>query len=226
MRDIDFAECLLLTDAMPGESGPGIRLVRIDRLNSAHDYSRFVLTGLSDHIATSHCLLVQWDGFVLEASRWNDRFLRFDYIGAPWPQFTDGHDVGNGGFSLRSKKLLEACRDRRFQLGHPEDVAICRTNRDLLEREFNVRFADRGLAEHFSFERAKPAGPTFGFHGIFNMIPAIGPDRFWEIYRGLDDRSTMRADYALLMKQLSTGSNSAMRRVQLTTDRLALAIRR
>ena len=39
-----------------------------------------------------------------------------DYIGAPWPHFRDGHNVGNGGFSLRSRRLLEACRELPFDV--------------------------------------------------------------------------------------------------------------
>lgn len=79
-------------------------------------------------------------------------------------------------------------------------------------------FADRELAERFAFERREPAGPTFGFHGIFNMIPLLGVDRFWEIYRTLDDRSTAATDYWLLMRQLGTGEGAWRRRARLTMD--------
>jgi hypothetical protein len=168
---------------------------------------------------------VQWDGFVLDATQWAPQFLEYDYVGAPWPQFSDGRDVGNGGFSLRSRRLLEACRDPRFRAAHPEDVAICRLNRDLLEREHGIRFADRSTAERFAFERTEPDGPTFGFHGVFNMIPALGADGFWEVYRGLDDRRTVFVDYALLMRQLRMGNRAREHRLQLTRDRVFQLLR-
>jgi Protein of unknown function (DUF5672) len=217
LEQIDFAECLFMTDA-DVRAPPAIQVVPIDRLGSAEAYSEFLLRGLVQHLRTRHCLVIQWDGFVLDAARWEPHFLDFDYVGAPWPQFRDGHAVGNGGFSLRSRRLLEACQDPKFSVGHPEDVAICRTNRPFLEREYGIRFADLATAQRFAFERTPTAHPTFGFHGVFNMIPALGADRFWEIYSGLDDKQSAFVDYRLLMRQLGTGERAAGRRIRLSID--------
>ena len=216
----EFAECLLFTHQEVFPIDRRIRVIPIERLGSAGAYSDFLLRGLVDHVGTAHCLIAQWDGFVIDAGQWDNGFLHYDYVGANWPQFRDGHDVGNGGFSLRSRRLLEACRDARFRGGHPEDVAICRTNRAFLEREWGLVFADRAIANRFSFERTVPSGPTFGFHGIFNIIPTLGPERFWEIYRKLDDRGTAATDYRLLMRQLGSGEEALARRAQLTVDLL------
>jgi hypothetical protein len=213
---IDAADCVLLTDAAVNCEHDGIRIVPIARLDSSRDYSAFILTQLADHVRSSHCLIVQWDGFVLDAGSWEDAFLEFDYIGAPWPQFDDDHAVGNGGFSLRSRKMLEACRDPSFVTGHPEDVAICRTNRDLLEEKFGMRFADRETAGRFAFERAGHGRATFGFHGIFNMVQAVGSERFWELYGRLDDPSTAFVDYRALMRQIGAGRQVWRRRLKLT----------
>jgi len=221
LEKVRFADCILFTDRAVEPPHPDIRIVKIAPLTSSRDYSHFLLRDLGSHLATEHCLIVQWDGFVIDAGCWNQEFLDFDYIGAPWPQFGDGHDVGNGGFSLRSRKLLEACRDPDFQVGHPEDVAICRTNRGLLEQVHGIRFADRATAGRFAFERTKTGQPTFGFHGVFNMIPVLGADRFWEIYRSLDDPQTAFVDYRLLMRQLGTGDRATGRRARLTSDRIS-----
>ena len=218
LKQIDFAECLLFTDEMIPSVDPDIRVIPISRIRASFGYSEFLLRDLVDHLRTDHCLIVQWDGFVLDASRWDPCFLDYDYIGAPWPHFPDGHDVGNGGFSLRSRKLLQACFDPRFKGGHPEDVAICRTNRQFLESEKGLRFADVQTASRFAFERTSPSGPTFGFHGVFNMIPVLGPERFWEIYSMLSDRSTAFVDYRRLMQQLGMGPRATERRVRLTSD--------
>lgn len=214
----EFADCLLFTDREVFPIDARIRVIPIGRLRSSKAYSEFILRELVGHIKSEHCLIVQWDGFVLDAAQWDPGFLQYDYIGASWPQFCDGHDVGNGGFSLRSHRLLEACQDPRFQGDHPEDVAICRLNRPLLEREHGIRFANRSAACRFSFERDAPSGPTFGFHGIFNMIPALGTDHFWEIYRMLDDRGTAFTDYKLLMRQLRGGKGAWSKRVRLTME--------
>jgi hypothetical protein len=220
LDQIAFADCVLLTDADVTSDVGDIRVVPIERLDSSRDYSEFILKRLANYVRSTHCLVVQWDGFVLDAGYWDPEFLTYDYIGAPWPQFNDDHAIGNGGFSLRSRRLLEACRDSAFPTSHPEDLAICRRNRLLLENRFGIRFADRTTAEQFAFERGGNAKPTFGFHGIFNLIPTLGTERFWEIYRTLDHRGTAAIDYWSLMRQLGSGGGAFPRRLQLTIDNL------
>lgn len=215
-----FGDAILLTDAQASNPRPGIRRLTIERLASSQDYSRFLLDRLADHVDTDHVLMVQWDGFVLDAGQWDDRFLDFDYIGAPWPQFSDGHQVGNGGFSLRSKRLLRACQDSRFRFAHPEDIAIGRLNRRFLELDHGCQFADVDTAGRFSYERAEPPHPTFGFHGIFNMIRELGAERFAEIVEGLDERTAFNRDYGLLMRQLGGAENGRVRQWRLTRERL------
>ena len=221
LNKVEFADCLLLTDADIVTAHPAIRIVPIARLNSSRDYSEFILKGLANHIRSTHCLVVQWDGFILDADCWDPDFLTYDYIGAPWPQFDDDHAVGNGGFSLRSLKLLEACGDPSFPTSHPEDLAICRVNRPLLENRFDIRFADLETAGQFAYERAVIGRPTFGFHGIFNMIRAVGPERFWELYASLDDPTTAFLDYRALMSQLGRGPRAWRRKLRFTAHWLA-----
>lgn len=215
---VDVADCLFLSDQPPAEAQPDIRHVPIAPLRSSADYSQFMLTGLVDHIATDHVLVVQWDGFILDPAAWSDDFLGFDYIGAPWPHFIDGHDVGNGGFSLRSRRLLEACRAPEFVAHCPEDVAIGRTNRELLEQHHSIRFADVATASRFAFERIPSNGASFGFHGAFNMIPLIGADAFWDIYRSLDHRGSLFTDLGLLLRQMGARPRALARGAVLSRD--------
>lgn len=153
-----------------------IRLFEITPFDSVSQYSMFVLFELASKISTSHVLLVQWDGFVLNPQAWQSSFLDYDFIGAVWPQFGEGRNVGNGGFSLRSKRLLDACQDPDFIASHPEDLCLCHRNRDLLEGRYNLRFAPAAVAERFSYERALPSGQTFGFHGLFNFPDVMAPE--------------------------------------------------
>lgn len=219
MEQVDFAKVLLFCDSRPTALPDGVGLIPISRLASGRDYSQFVLQQLGEHIATSHCLVVQWDGFVIDPAQWDPAFLDYDYVGAPWPQFGDVHDVGNGGFSLRSKRLLDACGDPAFRSSHPEDVAIGRVNREWLERDRGIRFPSREVAARFAFERGEP-GPAFGFHGVFNMVRVLGLDRFWSLYECLDDRRTVFTDYRLLMRQIRREPRSALRQARLTADLL------
>lgn len=217
-EQVSFADMILFTDAAAGDLPPGARLIRVPRLRSGADYSKFILQQLAEHVRTDHCLIVQWDGFVLDARQWDPAFLDYDYIGAQWPQFGDGRDVGNGGFSLRSRRLLEACRSPEFVSSHPEDVAICRINRNLLEQQFGVRFAEREIARRFAFERMRSESNTFGFHGVFNMIPVAGEEAFWNAYRMLDDRTSVWRDLGLVLRQFH-GPKRFSRRLQLLIDR-------
>lgn len=219
MAGIDFAACLFFTDAPVVPDHPGITVIPIPRLTSAADYSRFLLFGLVDHISTSHCLIVQWDGHVIDPARWQPAFLDQDYIGASWPQFGDGHDVGNGGFSLRSLRLMQLCQSVPFQRVHPEDLAIGRWHRDWLEDQ-GMRFAPRALADAFSAERAGDPATSFGYHGVWHMPRVIGVASFWQLYRGLDDRGTIRHDLFTLMRQLYDGPGGTRRALRLLADRV------
>ncbi|WP_321817168.1 MULTISPECIES: DUF5672 family protein [unclassified Paraburkholderia] len=49
-----------------------------------------MLKALVQHIATPWVLVAQWDGYVLDASRWSERFFEYDYIGAHWPHSPPG----------------------------------------------------------------------------------------------------------------------------------------
>lgn len=219
LEQIEFAECKLLTDANIKPGHPEISVVPIRRIDSSRDYSRFMLAELVEYVQSSHCLVVQWDGHVLNAQHWRPDFLDYDYIGASWPHFDDGCDVGNGGFSLRSRRLMEICRDPAFVGCHPEDLSIGRTNRAWLESE-GIRFAPREVADAFSAERAGSIRAGFGYHGVFNMPTAIGIDAFWDIYRNLDDRTTVWHDFSSLLKQIVRGAQPLPRSVRMVMDRL------
>ncbi|MEP6998325.1 MAG: DUF5672 family protein, partial [Betaproteobacteria bacterium] len=171
---IRFARSLFLTDRRLDE--PGIEVRTIGPLASRDAYSRFVLTSLLDHIDTPHVLLVQWDGYVLNPAAWRGDFLDCDYIGAKWFWAPEGQRVGNGGFSLRSRRLLEALRDPRIELTEGEDATICRTFRTLLERDHAIRFATEAQADRFAFEAAYPIGLPFGFHGLYNFCRVVPED--------------------------------------------------
>ncbi len=200
-REVKFGAVLLFTDLILAEVPDWLRVVPIDRIESSADYSSFMIRKLGQHIATDHVLIVQWDGFIINPEMWSDAFLAFDYIGAVWPQFPDGANVGNGGFCLRSKRLLDATQDPSFVFRHPEDVCICRDNRALLTAGHGIRFAPPEVAERFSRERGKSTAKPWGFHGMFNLMDAVGPADFADIYASLDDRSTVAHDWLLLARQ-------------------------
>lgn len=172
----NFGKVVLFSDKRPSfVRGSPILWQEIAPLTSRAAYSEFMIKGLLEHVEHDFVLVVQWDGFATDPSAWDDRFLDYDYVGAPWPHFADCWNVGNGGFSLRSRKLLRALRDDRYPAHDPEDVAICREWRADLEKFHQVKFAPGSIAAAFAFERAPPVAPTFGFHGLFNFPRALAP---------------------------------------------------
>jgi Protein of unknown function (DUF5672) len=174
MQHLSFAKVILFSDHVPeGADLSGITWQKIEPLKSRWDYSRFMLRQLHDYVETSHVLCVQWDGYVLDPNGWCNSFLEHDYIGAPWPQFDDAYTVGNGGFSLRSRRLLEACTKLNAENEEAEDVTICRIWRPMLEEQFGLNFAPDSKAREFSFERHARQGDEFGFHGAFNLVKIL-----------------------------------------------------
>lgn len=127
------------------------RVVPIEHIGSIESYSHFFIKKLHDHIDTEFVLVIQYDGFILNPNAWTDEFLTYDYIGAPW-WYEDGNNVGNGGFSLRSKKLLKILAEDVFiQEHHPEDHHIARTYGNYLMSK-GVVFAPEEIASKFSIE--------------------------------------------------------------------------
>lgn len=164
-RRIRFGSVKLFTSqAVSGEN-----IIHIPKIASKAAYSRFALKNLQEHLQTSHLLIIQHDGFVLNPDAWDDEFLQYDYIGAPW-FYPDEFNVGNGGFSLRSKRLLIALQNEHVSQLHPEDWVIGRTYRRFLEGQ-GIRFAPESVARRFSIEGNTKYGwkwsGQFGFHSYF-----------------------------------------------------------
>lgn len=175
MANIKFGEAIAIVPKGYREAPPGIRLIEVDDINSAEDYSRFVIRSLRQHVSREFVLIVQWDGFAHNPLSWKDEFLSYDYIGATWPQYNDNARVGNGGFSMRSTKLMDAVASTEPQTIHPEDEVICRSLRTRLEAEHNIKFAPEYIADQFSAERQGDPSKSFGFHGLSNL-PFAMPD--------------------------------------------------
>lgn len=99
---------------------PGKQVVNI-HINDFNDFfddiNEVCLRLMPRVITTDFSLVVQADGFAVNAQAWDEAFLEYDYVGAPWPWMWGGGPywprpiVGNGGFSLRSQKLFRALRD-------------------------------------------------------------------------------------------------------------------
>ena len=85
--------------------------IYIDEFKNRKEAWDFTLFKLPYQVNTEFILFIQWDSWVLNPELWSDEFL-CDYIGAPW-WYEDGFNVGNSGFSIRSKRLMQYLADHR-----------------------------------------------------------------------------------------------------------------
>ena len=187
-RRIKFHSVLLITDKKVKHQPPWLEVVVLDdfKLDSIDAYSYFCVYELYKWIETNHVLLIQAVGYVIRPKLWNSEFLNYDYIGAPWPIVEnsyvdpDGNHqrVGNGGFSLRSRKLLNVpnsshvtwevnTNDHYRHSGYglqSEDGIICVHNRMIYEDQ-GCKFAPLPIAAKFSTETVlMESVRSFGFH--------------------------------------------------------------
>lgn len=158
--------------------GREVTWIPIPKMEGQNDYSNTTLK-LCPHVCKSdYDLIVQWDGYACNADAWTDDFLEYDYIGATW----DDGVVGNGGFSLRSRKLYDNLIDLNVRYLYnefdpevvgkdtwhttnnkggryvPEDVVICRIYRNILEN-LGMKFAPHSIADRFSIENHSTISP-------------------------------------------------------------------
>jgi tetratricopeptide (TPR) repeat protein len=196
------ARVLLLTDVVIVRDG--IEVVQISPIKSRAAYSQFVVKNLGEHIHTDYALVVQWDGFVIDGNAWADECWNYDYIGAKWPHESGDFRVGNGGFSLRSKRLLNALLSPEFTLNadENEDTAICIRHRETLERDHGIVFADERVADRFAFDVGRPMGPTLGFHGVFNFWQVMTADELLGFARRAPQAIVQGIGFAALCKNL------------------------
>lgn len=176
---------------------PQLEIIKIHPIKNLVEYSRFIIKELNSFIETEFCLVTQGDGFIINPQLWSEEFLNYDYIGAPWRnqshlvnsqgQTVDILDlnknrVGNGGFSLRSKKLLEVCSKLDFDhtktSSLSEDLIICQYFYEWFKDQ-GIKFAPLEVAIKFSFEQTIEEienfswENTFGFHGKPHVISVL-----------------------------------------------------
>ena len=136
--------------------------VKIDSIISTSQYSEFILKNLKKYIDTDYVLISQWDGYIINFNKWTDKFFEYDYLGAPWWWKDNNLYGGNGGFSLRSKKLLEATSMLNYDGVMPEDEFICVSSlNELINQGF--KFATKEFSKTFSIEN-QIYDNSFGFH--------------------------------------------------------------
>lgn len=161
-REIKFGSIKVITDRLfPGAT----------REEGRMNYSKFMIKNLTEHFETSHILTFHDDGYIQNPAAWNDEWLNWDFGGGVWDWYNE-HCVGNGGFSLRSKRLCDIlATDPNINDFFPEDDKICRKYRPYLERQHKIKFMPIEMAKKFAIEgyglrpEFQVYNGEFGFHG-------------------------------------------------------------
>lgn len=190
----DFAKTIFLSGYTGGD--PSCGFIHMNAFD-VHTYSHLLCKNMSQYVDTDFALVIQHDGFIINADNWDERFFQYDYIGAPWSVESTQRPncrVGNGGFSLRSRKLIQACdaiyngvikrptltqANAKRIIQHPispeasvngnEDWHICLIDKPLFENR-GIKYAPLEVASKFSMEAHLPDCDNelrnkFGFHG-------------------------------------------------------------
>lgn len=181
-ENINFGSVKLITHECPENLPSKIEYHFIDKINSLDEYSYNMIYKLEDYVDSDYVLIVQADGYIINHTSWRNEFFEYDYIGAPFnlPKDTFSYRdingkifrVGNGGFSLRSKKLITLANKlnlpwKSFHGFYNEDGFICAMNRHIYE-ENGCKIAPLEVAKYFSHEAEIPeiqGIDPFGFHG-------------------------------------------------------------
>ena len=216
-------KAVLCSPVRPADLPDSIEHVAIAPLDY-QGYSWFMLFMLWRVVHTEFALVVQDDGWVLDGALWRDEYLDYDYVGAPihlarvsapegsyWSRgfawthgLPEGHEatpVLNGGFSLRSQRLMRAFADHpqlQVRVGQPdlisgpplamswssdelnEDVQLSGVLREQLQA-LGLRFAPLDCAMHFAIEHAASfyqgmnAMELFGHHAKLRKLVGIQP---------------------------------------------------
>lgn len=217
---VDVQACLLVSPTRPAYLPDFIQHIACKPF-SYLEYNLFMLYGLGQLINSDFCLVVQNDGFVVNGQNWRDDFFNYDYLGAPVPYLIEAeagfpkkmyfqaewlkhhrtppphhYEPQNGGFSLRSRRLLNAPRELglhyqihapdsftaeplalKWSVGlHHEDTFLTTSHRAVL-MEHGFRFAPTEVAALFSSEHLMvqqvfniPMRQVFGAHFSSSVV--------------------------------------------------------
>ena len=159
-----------------------VKIIERDDIKNIDDWNKVIVYDLGSYIDTEYAILIHHDGYIINPELWDDEWLNYDYIGAPFPLPQDDFSyrdingviqrVGNS-VSLRSKKLMDLPKKlgmewRSWHGFSNEDGYISVNMRHVFE-EHGCVFAPLEVAVHFSKEHEIPENrelKTFAFHSL------------------------------------------------------------
>ena len=180
-KKINFGNAVLLRHEKPKNLPSFIIYKKIAKIKNIDEYNFFMFLELYKYFNTTHCLTIQDHALIINPELWDNNWLKWDWIGAPWEIRENSYIAnngerirqGNGGFSLRSKKICslpskmgwELREERGFYNEDGNFTVYWR--KEMLKQ--GIKYAPLEVAAKFSYEN--PVGEnnfgntkTFGFH--------------------------------------------------------------
>lgn len=184
-KEIEFAKILLISDKKPNNLPKNIEYVKTE-LNTHAGSSLFTYKELPNIVDTDFFIGIHDDGFIINPHLWDDNFLNYDYIGAPWKNYGQINRVGNGGFVLKSKKFVQLTKNLK-PLGKHEDGELTNDYYDYFISN-GCKYAPLEVAMKFSLESRIPEceydlNTCFGFHGAGNPKDTTVHDGFYHQFQ-------------------------------------------
>lgn len=220
IRSFPTKEVIVFSDKPEKWNGYDCKI--INKITSIENYNDILLNEIVEHINTEFSLIIQYDGFVVNAKKFTPEFLDFDYIGAPWENFFNYRKVGNGGFSIRSKRLLNGAKEYAYSrpYGQAEDFFICKEVGELLEYRYGIKFAPYSVAKKFSTEEMNFSTLPFGFHGL-RCLPYIYRNNLDYLLNNLNPRVLKGVGYQDLSKSFKAlGDNQLIKLEQFILNKI------
>ncbi len=192
------AQVKALEHSCKGIKFGAVKYIQLGEITDIDSWSKATIYELPKHIDTDYCLLIHENGFVVNPDMWRTEWLKYDYVGAPWPlpqdpvSYKDNKGVvrrvGNS-VSLRSKRLLDLANKlelpwQSYHGFYNEDGFICVNNVHIYE-EHGCNFAPIEVAKHFGRELDIPENADvdkpFCFH--YNRVKPGRNEEFAPLFR-------------------------------------------
>jgi hypothetical protein len=173
---------------LDGKIHPGLIVFPLTlKLTSVQDYNTIMLDiNFWKQFSTIYkkVLIFQTDTMMFKYGL--DQFMKYDYIGAPWPlDFDLAKGVGNGGFSMRTIQAMIKCLEKKdkikippyknieenlkmFNGVHPEDVFY-----SFGMPQLNYKIAPPNIASYFANESTQFNLHTLGSHQLYKFYSSF-----------------------------------------------------
>lgn len=211
----EFGDILIYTDQQERIPVAGARYIHVPDFPNKKLAGQFYYGQAMANVTTDFALMLEWDAGIFDASKWKPEFFNYDYIGAPWNVRPGDHqDVGNGGFTLMSKRLGHYAVENFRKFPVYTDWDLCRVQRQHYEKA-GFKWPTADLAGFFSWELTRRNPEHFGFHGAFTWPTVLPNDEIM-----IRMRLMLKSEY-LIVKARQLVSKAPWILEDLTPDELA-----